>query len=61
MQGNAAHTELNEADTANMMLCLCSLLFINLKGMNLVKCLLLKDVLLWKMVGREAEMDEGTS
>lgn len=45
-----AHTELSEADTANAMLCLCELLFTDLRAMNLVKCIQLKDVLLWKMV-----------
>lgn len=50
VQGNTALTELNEADRANTMLCLGDLLFINLRGMNLVKLIVLKDVLLWKMV-----------
>lgn len=35
------------------MLCLCHLLFINLGGINLVKCILLKGVLLWKILGRK--------
>lgn len=45
--------EINEADTANKMLCLCDLLFINLRGMNLVKCILPKGVLLWKILDRK--------
>lgn len=53
MQGNTTHMELNEADTANKMLCLCNLLFINLRGINLVKCILVKNVLLWKILDRK--------
>lgn len=44
-------TDINEADTANKVLCLCDLLFINLRGISLVKCILIKDVLLWKVLG----------
>lgn len=43
-------TDNNEADTAIKVLCLCDLLFINLRGINLVKCILLKNVLLWKIL-----------
>lgn len=55
MQGNTTHMELNEADTANKMFCLCNLLFTNLRGINLVKCILLKDVLLWKILDRKRD------
>lgn len=35
------------------MLCLCDLLFINLRGINLVKCILMKNVLLRRILDRK--------